>query len=522
MHGSQVSPLDVEENSARLMIDGLAPVHAESNITALAVHGDLILTGDEKGEVIFHRSLPLPIVLEKAPEPTVPDDKALVAFTYLTEFLTGRHDDGSSRSFPRISTESRLKSLQKCDFEAISAIFPDLDFSPIISKVESFQPVDIGQESTRLLEERLTDSVPADPAHFADLQTAFDNADDEAVARFIQSAGTKGSVAAKALEFALASTRPDWIRSLLGQAEDLPPLVRKLAVSRIAWLEGRKADAIAGWPDAFPDLPQVRLREDWHGWEQADFSPALEILRLCVAEELDAIKVPENPTPEQRKALYERLTDPKTVNSVGKPRYARACLNAALAFSAYKDETATTFHLASVARNLGEAAEPCLRAEALALTALGDYQNARERWIALITEHPVDTHLPGDYAEAAYTSFENADPRQAMEILTTGLHRFPNDANFALRAGWVALLTGNAERAYRFLLTGRQIGYPDEKLENAVALMAIAAVQTGASEDAAVFYQELIRMDPAWQNPDTIETLEWPEELRSSLRQLIW
>ena len=109
-----------------------------------------------------------------------------------------------------------------------------------------------------------------------------------------------------------------------------------------------------------------------------------------------------------------------------------------------------------------------------------------------------------------------------MEILTTGLHRFPNDANFALRAGWVALLTGNAERAYRFLLTGRQIGYPEEKLENAIALMAIAAVQTGADEDAAVFYQDLIRMDPAWQSPDTIETLEWPEELKASLRQLVW
>ena len=83
----------------------------------------------------------------------------------------------------------------------------------------------------------------------------------------------------------------------------------------------------------------------------------------------------------------------------------------------------------------------------------------------------METHLPGDYAEAAYTSFENADSQQAMEILTTGLRRFPQDANFALRAGWVALLTGNSERAYKFLLAGKRIGFPSEKLENATALL---------------------------------------------------
>ncbi len=87
---------------------------------------------------------------------------------------------------------------------------------------------------------------------------------------------------------------------------------------------------------------------------------------------------------------------------------------------------------------------------------------------------------------------------------------------------WVALLTGNAERAYRFLLTGRQIGYPAEKLENALALLAISAQQTGAFEDATVFYQDLIRLDPAWEDPKTLESLEWPEELKASLRQLVW
>ena len=60
------------------------------------------------------------------------------------------------------------------------------------------------------------------------------------------------------------------------------------------------------------------------------------------------------------------------------------------------------------------------------------------------------------------------------------MHRFPQDANFALRAGWVALLTGNSERAYKFLLDGKRIGFPSDKLENATALLTIAAAQAGA------------------------------------------
>ena len=72
------------------------------------------------------------------------------------------------------------------------------------------------------------------------------------------------------------------------------------------------------------------------------------------------------------------------------------------------------------------------------------------------------------------------------------------------------------------LLTGRQIGYPEEKIENATALLAIAACQTGAAEDAAAFYQDLIDLDPAWKKAETLETLDWPEELKASLRQLAW
>jgi tetratricopeptide (TPR) repeat protein len=139
--------------------------------------------------------------------------------------------------------------------------------------------------------------------------------------------------------------------------------------------------------------------------------------------------------------------------------------------------------------------------------------------VELITEHPVEAHQPGDYAEAAYTAFENADSQQAVEILTTGLRRFPQDADFALRAGWVALLTGNAERAYKFLLAGKRIGFPSEKYENATALLCIAASQAGATDESSAYYDELLAIDPAWEKPETLDALDWPEELKSTLRE---
>lgn len=556
------APLQVDGRSACFRT-ATAPVHAGSAITALAMSKDRLIVGETDGTLTVRRTLPVPLAIAGAPEPAVPDAKALAALRNLTVALAGGCYDEAGRTFVASATAQRLLAAKECDFDALRRVFPALDFSPLVAVIQSLQPRGAapeallplwdrlaradasGQSWPGLLEkaadlsatawhQQLTAAVvarsakpPVDPQSSPwlaplSIERTFAQDDAGAIAGAIHAAGSKGPAAAKALEFALASTHPEWIDACLAQAAGLPPLVRRIAVSRVAWLQARKADALSGWPEVFPDLTQVRLREDWDGWEQADFSPALEKLRWCVGEELAAIEVPANPTADQRKELAARLNDPATLKAVGRARFAQACLKAALAFAAFKDETETAFILAARARDLGEAPAPCLRAEAMALTALGDYQKAHDRWITLITEHPVAAQQPGDYAEAAYTAFENADPRQAMAILTTGLHRFPNDGNFALRAGWVALLTGNAERAYRFLLTGQQIGYPPEKLENAIALLAIAAEQTGAIEDAAAYYQDLIRLDPAWQNPDTLESLEWPEELKASLRQLVW
>lgn len=520
----QRGALEVSDRTIHILTGKHAPVHTRSAITAAAASGERMILGEQNGTLKVHRALPFPLEKTNPPKSFSHDAQSLTALRHLSEALAGCTYDTTLRTFVRCTSDQRFQAFNKCDFEALTRVFPGLDFSALVNTVQSLKPNAAPPASLLPLTDRLARAMspPADLSYQEKIRKTIEEGDTPAVMAAIEAAGDKGPAASMALELALASTHPDWIEACLAKATDLPLLLRKIAVSRIAWLQDRKADALSNWPDVFPDLKQVRLREDWDGWEQADFSPALAKLSLCVGAELTAITVPPNSTPEQRQEIAARLNDPATMKAVGRTRFAQACLKAALAFATYKDETATTLALAARARDLGEDPAPCLRAEAIALTALGDYQKAHDRWITLITEHPVASQQPGDYAEAAYTAFENANPRQAMAILTTGLHRFPNDGNFALRAGWVALLTGNAERAYRFLLTGRQIGFPPEKLENATALLAIAAEQTGAAEDAAAYYQDLILLDPAWESPDTLESLEWPEELKASLRQLVW
>jgi tetratricopeptide (TPR) repeat protein len=533
----QYAPFAVDGSVVKLLTGQQAPIESASPVAALAFGGNQIAIGGEDGTVILHRLLPLPGQVTGAAEaPQIQGDQ-LTALAHFATGLAGLRYDEKSRSFTRVATAERIESFHAADPEAVRGIFPQLDFAGLIAEfkstplrspaAEAYLPLwdrlaradASGKSWPELLEfsENLLDTTWRGES--ARISTIFDSGDSAAILSAIESAGGKGPAAAAALALALQSERPEWIEASLAAADKLPPLLGLIARSRIAWLQDRKAEALSPWPEIFPDLAQVRLREDWDGWEQADFAPALEQLRSHVLAELAAIEVPENSTPEQRQEIAVRLLDPATLASVGPRRFGQACLKAALAFSSHKEQADTSLQLATLARDMGAPAAECLRAEALALTALGDFEKAHPRWIELITEHPVTSQIPGDYAEAAYTAFENSDPRQAMEILTTGLHRFPDDGNFALRAGWVALLTGNSERAYQFLLAGKRIGFPAEKLENAMALLTIAAEQSGANDDASVYFNDLLAIDPAWADPETIETLPWPEELKWTLRQ---
>lgn len=520
MRDDPEAPYSIDDKTLIHRIGNLAPIETSSALTAVAFSEDRIITGNAEGKVIVYRLIKPVAKRETEAQAALPDEAFIQSLQHLSTALAGVCHDEDGGDCPLLCATDRVAEAKCCDVEALAKVMPSLDFAGLLDSLLPGEPTEWDASALKPLEERLERSRPdatADPMAVK-LVEIFSTENTVDVSAAIREAGTKGPAAATALALALKSDYPEWIHACVEQAEDLPPLLRRICQSRMAWLQGRKAEALAAWSGEFPTIAEARLKEDWDGWEQADFQPALDNIRECVRGELDALELPEDSTPEQRKAVAEKLRDPTTLEAIGKPRFADACLKAAMALSAHKEEKETTLELVEFAKNSGAPIEPCLRAEALALTAMGDYQNAHPRWIQLITEHPVATHLPGDYAEAAYTAFENSDSRQAMEILTTGMHRFPNDANFALRAGWVSLLTGNAERAYRFLREGQRIGFPDDKRENAVALLVIAAAQSGANDDATVYFQDLLAIDGAWADAAILDTLDWPEELEYSLR----
>jgi tetratricopeptide (TPR) repeat protein len=335
---------------------------------------------------------------------------------------------------------------------------------------------------------------------------------------------TPTSIPAASLALSLAIDRrePAWLETLLANFPEIPPTLKNAATVRLLWCQGRKRDAISLWPEAPPDLTAILRREDWLGWEITDFAPAFKSIQQDIDAELEGLILPPDSTPESRGQLAIRLLDPNLEQTIGRQRLSELTIKAALAYADFPEESKTTFLLASQARRLGAPAEPCLRAEALSLTSMGEYAEAHPRWILLLTQHPVTTHVPSDYSEAAYTAFETGDPRQAIEILATGVKRFPNDADFALRAGWIALLTGNGPRAYPFLLAALDLGIPDDQKIRANALLAIAAYQAEQTDDAFIHFENLLALDPSWADEKTIEALDWPEDLKAVLIQLAW
>ena len=538
-----------------------APVWEPEPLTAVTIAHNTVVTGTALGVVRVHQLLPVPNAVAGAAEGPV-DTAALVG---VSAALTGMRFDETSREFVRLTDVERRGMLDKLDPAGGITVVPGLDLGPTLkaARESRLQPAPAaallplwdrlaradrsGKSWPRWLalgqalgdtrwHQDLTEAVarrenPGTVAVRADdsspwlaqerVREAFGKRDEAALKAELEVSGGKGPALATALALALDGDSPAWLDLCLKAATDLPPLLRALGESRLAWLQNRLADAVSKWPDEFPSYEKTRLLEDWDGWEQADFAARYEAHLKDLKGELATYEMPPQATPVERAALAARLLDPATRGIIGRRRLADNCLKAALALADDPESASVTFELASKARALGATPEPCLRTEALALTRLKDYAQAHPRWIALLTEHPVATHLSSDYAEAAYTAFENGDPNQAVEILGTGISRFPNDAGFALRAGWIALLTGNYTRSYQFLLAGLRIGYPDDKKENATLMLTVAANLAGFPDEAATHYFNLVEMAPAWEKPETVDALEWPDELKWALRELM-
>lgn len=499
----------------------VAPIRSEARIIAAQQSGNHLIATNERGDIDFLCLLGFSVKFHQTiSDAQLVDQAALFALKKLALALTGLELDPKSGEMVGHDAEQRISAARECDFDLLAMVLPEVDFAEFCEVLEGLEFLQSTELSVAMLDSRLVEAGFEDPGDDAEIAELFSRGDVPRIIALIESTDPSGAAAAKHLQFALVSSDASLIEACLRRFSGMPPMLQRLAHSRIAWLQQRKADAIASWPEPFPDYRSIRLAEDWQGWEQADFAPAFDAMRDCVTEEIESLKLPLEPSAEQFQQLAARFEDPETVRALGRARYSKACIEAAFGFCKSKDHAQTALTLATRARNFGHPPEPCLRAEAMAYTALGDYLKAHDRWLLLITEFPVATHESNDYAEAAYTAFENSDARQAMEILITGMHRFPRDADFALRAGWIALLTDNKERAYRFLLEGQQIGYRAEKVGKAKALLAVAAHQCGAKEDASAYYVNLVESDLAWKDAKTIEALDWPAELKSALESV--
>lgn len=338
------------------------------------------------------------------------------------------------------------------------------------------------------------------------IRQIFATADPTAITAAIHSLPPSGLATSTALFLAYRSGNQDWIESVIARTENLPAALRNIGAANTP----------------IPDIAELRTQQDWIGFEAPDFSPLMEILSEKKSITLEKLKLPQEPSSEQIAEFITALQSDETLIQIGASDIAKSAITAAYSLATDFSHAATAIALTSFAERYGASRSSSLRIRAIAHTTLGDYESAHNTWIDLITNQPEAQHLASDYAEAAHTAFETSAPQQAMQILETGIFRFPDDISFSIRASWIALLTNHPEQASHFLKNATRIGLPANEVENTTALLAITHTQLGDSETAHGYLEQLIAINPEWGNAETIEKLPWPEPLKASLRQLIW
>ncbi len=402
--------------------------------------------------------------------------------------------DPTTQTLSEIPIPNRLKIL--------SAHYPEI-IPPTLKIFSADTPVN------RRLADAYPDQFPeltARARSHADLiRRVFATGDRDAILATIDSA-THGIPLATALYLAVESQNPALVNHALKKTTELPPALRSFAK--------RESPTNA-------NLEHLRTIEDWHGYESPDFSPLFNRLHRNRHETLTALTLPAQPTEDDISAFSLRLTAPATLETLGKPLLAEKTISVAQRLSEMPEHAATAIQLADHAQTLGTHPAACLRARATAHTTLNDSQSAHTTWIDLITHQPEQAHLPTDYTEAAHSAFETGDARQAIEILNTGLFRFPNFPSTAIRSAWIALLTDHCEDALRYLEHAAKLGLPPAEIETTTALFAIAHAKIGDPEMAASHHAQLTTISPKWNNPENIETLIWPESFKQSLLQII-
>jgi len=462
------------------------------------------------GAVVFHRSSSIKITTPPAPfniTHTAENTLTIVRTFHLSSdeisnrseellyALSGFKLDLNTQTLTKIPAPNRLATLTKELPERLpSTLRIYSSETPITRRLADAYP------------ENFPELTAADRAHAEIIMQVFTTGDREATLAVIDSA-THGLPFATAIFLALDSQKPEFISRAIEKATDLPPALLALANRRIP-------------PDT--DFDYLRRIEDWHGYESPDFAPLLNRFRKEQADYLLSLTLPDDPSEDDISALSLRLTDTKTIATLGQPVIAEKAINAARILSENPKHAITAIRLAEYAQRLGTAPANCLRVRAAAFLTLADFDTAHATWIDLITNQPEADHLPTDYTEAAHTAFETGNPRQAIEILNTGLFRFPNAPSSAIRSGWIALLTDHTEDALRYLNHATKIGLPPDEIEDTTALLAISHERLGDHEAAVSYLAQLKAISPKWVDAETLAMLPWPESFKDSLNAIIF
>lgn len=507
-----------------------APIRSTLPVSAFISQDERAVVATVDGKILIHRLLPVVRMTGRGAGPVEFPATDVTALISLAEGLTGLKFDEEHRTFAVLSeTERRFRIIK-----AGKVSLPGLDFSLLCEEILATPCTTASPDAAFALHDRISrasetrrrylaigpEAPSSEPSSVEKIQAILRTGNSTSITEAIQSIPEKDPAAAAALSIALDSDHPEWLIAFHAGKTSIPPLLQKLVQSRIHWLEGDKAGSIALWRDGFPDIKSTRRAEDWDGWETVDFTPQFASHFIQLDQELSTFDLPADASPERQKALAGRLLDPETARGIGKNKHAEACLQAAQEMARDKETATLAMELAIRARELGALPVPCLRAEATAYTSLEMFPKAHECWISIITDQPLDQQQSSDYTEAAYLAFETNQTEQAMEILKTGLHRYPKDSEYAYRAGWISLLTLNWDYAHLYLMAGERIGFTDEHREKALAMLAISSSECGYSEDAADYFEELAALDPSWAEQDPPKTDGWPPELKISLHQL--
>lgn len=341
-------------------------------------------------------------------------------------------------------------------------------------------------------------------AHAEIISQTFLSQDPSAIHAVI-AAAAPGLPASTALYLAIESKNPAFIQSALAKNPKLPSALLALALGK----------------NPLPEVELLRRTQDWAGYEAPDFSPLFLAAKQQASQALAALDISETSSEKEIQEIVKNLYDPTTLQALGRTLLAEKAIIHAQFLSQKSAHAETAIGLIQLAEHYGAEPAACLRARATSLTTLSKFETAHQIWIDLITRQAEARHLASDYSEAAHTAFETHNPTQAIEILKTGLFRFPRDTAFAIRAGWIALLSGYTEEARDFLLHATQLGLPPSEIENTTALLLIAHHKLGDTTSALSYLSQLQAISPKWSDPKAIKALAWPADFQNSLRETI-